>query len=166
MLTLSQILRASHVSRWNIVNTIKHQSVAEHTFNVCMIARALCKRLAMDDDNLIKAVLEHDLDEVIFGDIPTPMKEKMAKRGVNINMIVDHQTRNLSEIETIVMKVADLTEAIWFLQDHGVGRHAVEVEMDIRDRLDRYLETHKADIGDGNMHTITTFVEQVVAGQI
>ena len=135
MLKLTDILRASHVSRWNIVNVSRRQSVAEHSFNVCMIARRLCKELKMEDSNVIKAALEHDLDEVIFGDIPTPAKDKLVEEGIDINEIVGNKMRNLSKKEDAVLKTADLLDAILFLTDHAIGSHASTVLEDIKERL-------------------------------
>jgi len=135
MLSLKQILRASHVRRWNIVATSRDQSVAEHQYNVCMIARALCRTLGIDDSTIIKAALEHDLDEVIFGDIPSPMKAKMMRDGININDYVANQMRALTDFEQCILKTADLLDAYLFLKDHAVGSHAIKVCREVRERL-------------------------------
>ncbi len=140
MLTLKQILRASHVRRWNIVATSRDQSVAEHSFNVCMLARAMCKRLDIGDEDIIKASLEHDLDEVVFGDIPSPMKAKLMEDGINVNEYVGNVMRELSHFEWHILKTADLLDAVLFLQDHAVGSHAEEVCEEVHDRLMHHIE--------------------------
>lgn len=145
MLNLIDILRASHVSRWNIVNVSRHQSVAEHTFNVCMIARRLCKELDLDDEEITKAALEHDLDEVIFGDLPSPIKAELMTKGVDINSIVGHKMRDLCSRDEVILKVADLLDAILFLQDHAIGTHAAGVLSEVKERLDGYLSSAIAD---------------------
>lgn len=136
MLTLNEILRASHVHRWNIVATSRDQSVAEHSFNVCMIARHMCKKMDIDDTNITKAALEHDLDEVIFGDIPSPMKAKLLRDGVDINSYVGNKMRELTDQEEAILKTADLLDAALFLRDHAVGKHAYNVLIEVKDRLD------------------------------
>ena len=145
MLKLADILRASHVSRWNIVNVSRHQSVAEHTFNVCMIARRLCKELSLDDVLIIKAALEHDLDEVIFGDLPSPIKAELMSKGVNINALVANEMRHLTQQQKIVIKVADLLDAVLFLQDHAMGTHAAGVLSEVEGRLERYMDNALSD---------------------
>lgn len=134
MLTLKQVLRASHVRRWGIVATSRDQSVAEHQYNVCMIARALCKRVGIADDEIIKAALEHDLDEVIFGDIPSPMKATLLADGVDINSYVANQMRPLTKFQLHILKTADLLDAYLFLKDHAVGSHAIKVCREVRER--------------------------------
>lgn len=141
MLTLAEILRASSVKRWNIVKTVHTQSVAEHSFNVCFIARHLCKLLDMDDTNIVKAALEHDLDEVRFGDIPTPLKAEMIKNGNNLDLaeLNNAPSRELSDLEKIVLKVADMCDAILFLQSNWMDRHGEDVLMELKIKLRRYV---------------------------
>ena len=134
-LTLAEILRASHVKRWNIVATTRDQSVAEHMYNVCMIARAVCKTLNMNDVAITKAALEHDLDEVIYGDIPSPVKAKLSLNGINLNDYLTKSMRKLNDKEKFVLKYADLRDAELFLRDHKIGEHAHEVYIEILAKL-------------------------------
>lgn len=164
MLTLKQILRASHVRRWNIVATARDQSVAEHIFNVCMIARALCKRLDMDDREIIKAALEHDLDEVVFGDIPSPMKAKLKSDGININSYVGNIMRKLTPFQETILKTADLIDAVHFLQDHAVGSHAEEVCQEVRDRLMKHIDN--ATIVANTRAALKRFVVDVIGERV
>lgn len=142
MLRLAEIMRASTVKRWHIVNTSRTQSLAEHSFNVCFIARALCRHMGINDENVMKAALEHDLDEVVLGDLPTPFKKEMAKRGVKVDMAKMNcaPERELNPMERDVLKMADYIDAIHFLTENGVGQHANEVREGIADDLDRFLE--------------------------
>jgi len=164
MLTLKQILRASHVRRWNIVATSRDQSVAEHSFNVCMIARALCKRLNMDDDKIIKAALEHDLDEVVFGDIPSPMKAKLMKDGIDVNKYVGNEMRELDMLQQKVLKTADLLDAYLFLKDHGVGSHATDVVNEVYNRL--WDHTESCFDGSTIERDVKTFIKEVIRERI
>jgi len=164
MLKLTDILRASHVSRWNIVNVSRHQSVAEHSFNVCMIARRLCKELDVEDTNIIKAALEHDLDEVIFGDIPTPAKDKLAASGIDINAIVGNKMRDLTPLDETILKVADLLDAVLFLSDHAIGTHAAAVLDEVKERLRRHIIDASIDTSMANV--MWGFVSQVLAEEL
>ena len=63
-----ELLRASHTKRWTIVSTARTQTVAEHLFNVTMIAEKLAEAVGYDivinSDNFLKLqtwALMHDL---------------------------------------------------------------------------------------------------------
>lgn len=124
-MNIQDLLRAESVKRWTIVHTTKNQSLAEHTFNVTMIARAICKKLRVDDYNVMKAAMAHDLDEIRTGDIPTPFKKAAKDQGVDLNDIYERVTdRQLGGLEQSIVKSADRLEALWFVTNFGSGRHA------------------------------------------
>lgn len=120
-LNIQDILRAQNVQRWNIVQTANKQSLAEHTFNVTMIARALCVEMKVNDTLVIKMALEHDLDEVKTGDIPAP-----AKRNLNISPPEEfsYYKDKSYPMENGIVKMADMIESLWFIKENAVGRHA------------------------------------------
>jgi len=130
-LEIQDILRAEDVHRWTIVKTVKRQSLAEHTFNVIAIARDIAKNLGIDDERIIKYAFEHDLDEILTGDIPTPAKDS-GKVDIKYNGKNDAL---LTELERAVVKIADLLEANWWLNTNGIGRHASQVMDGLIDRL-------------------------------
>src|SRR5690606_20843295 len=78
-LHLTDALRASDVVRWQIVRVLKGQSVAEHSFNVALIALELADRLKVDRGEVLHYAILHDLPEVLTGDIPTPTKRVIGK---------------------------------------------------------------------------------------
>lgn len=133
-LNINDILRAGDVKRWTIVRTAVPQSLAEHTFNVTMIARALCKEMGVPDGPVIKYALDHDLDEIRSGDIPTPAKERL-----NDNFKYQGNNTPTDQVYNIV-KVADTIEAHWFITENGIGRHAYNVENYLRDKMDDLIE--------------------------
>lgn len=128
MLKTNDLLRAQYVKRWHIVATIREQSLAEHTFNVIVIARAIAKECDVDDREIIKAAFLHDLDEIVTGDIPTATKVRARKNGWELNdlykRVVD---RELTDIEEKIVKLADIREAVWFLTDNVHTGHGTEV---------------------------------------
>jgi len=109
-------MRASIIPRWAIIRMSRTQSVAEHSFNVAMITRAILSNFimeTMDDNEIIVAALDHDWKEEIYtGDIPSPAK-------------VDHEqpvgTGNK------VIKLADMIEAYVFAEAHCVDSAAVTI---------------------------------------
>lgn len=146
-LNLKDILRAQNVKRWVIVNTSRNQSLADHTFNVIAITRELCKKLDMDDSNSMKYAFDHDLDEVLTGDIPTP-----AKKRLGINSDDNYSGKSMTEcsyLEISIVKVADVLEAILFIEENGVGQQASEVMQYLREKLTKVLFERKQEPGLG-----------------
>ena len=115
-MNITNILRASSVKRWHTVNTSKVQTLADHTFNVTMMARDICRRLVMDDVIVIKLAMEHDLDEVVYGDMPTPGKVLAGVtfpyngKGCNLNVCVE------------IVKLCDLCDAFLFISEYHTDR--------------------------------------------
>ena len=122
---INDILRASGVTRWHIVRMVRDQSLAEHTFDVVMIARAIAKIAGVDDYEIIKAALLHDLDEIILGDFPTPTKARAREQGVELNDLYFKVTgRELDPSEAMVVKIADKLADLHWLWMHALGPHA------------------------------------------
>lgn len=133
---IQDILLASNVKRWGIVNTIGTQSVAEHSFNVTMIARAIAAELNMKDECIIKYALDHDLDEIFTGDIPTPAKERL-----NIGRSYNGKSYgNLSSEEAMVVKLADMIDGLYFIIDNQIGRHAHIVTESMISKYEQYCD--------------------------
>lgn len=143
-LTTYEQLRACHVRRWHIVQTTREQTLAEHSFAVAVIAGSLAAKMRYPglvkfetQLALLRWALYHDLMETRTGDTPTPFKralEAASSEGVieRAERLIDPEATGAyrsvkgTEIEMIV-KLADLVEAIFFLQDNGSGQHAREV---------------------------------------
>ena len=146
IMKINDILRAQHVKRFHIVHTAKHQSIAEHSFNVAMIGREIAIELGYSKgavEMVMLSALFHDLDEVITGDIPTPTKRRAKDKGVDLNdsgVEVPYYYGDIQNISKIV-KAADYMEAAWFLGENKIGRHAESVENDIIDKMMLYLES-------------------------
>ena len=125
---INDILRASGVTRWHIVRTVRPQSLAEHTFDVVMIARAVAKIAGVDDYEIIKAALLHDLDEIITGDIPTPTKQKARDNGWELNDLYKTVTgRELSPDESLIIQLSDKMADLHWLWLHALGPHSNRV---------------------------------------
>jgi len=125
---INDILRASGVTRWHIVRTVRPQSLAEHTFDVVMIARAVAKIAGVDDYEIIKAALLHDLDEIVTGDIPTPTKQKARDNGWELNNLYQTVTgRELSPDESLIIRLSDKMADLHWLWLHALGPHANRV---------------------------------------
>lgn len=126
-MNIQDVLRAQGVKRWHIVETVRQQSIAEHQWNVAMITREICKRMHWPTENtlfLIAKACMHDIDEVIEGDMPSPSKDGPKSYS--------------DDRGGAIVKVADLIEAWWFINEFGVGRHAQQVKGDCHTRLMKF----------------------------
>lgn len=132
-----ELARASHIKRWHIVNTTKQQNLAEHQYNVTVIAMALLGKILSIQPSpaFVLAALFHDSAEIRYGDIPTPgkafMKEFMEDRELFNNMddlimpgVPYTNGATIKEMEADIIKLADLIEAAWWIKENGAGAHA------------------------------------------
>jgi HD containing hydrolase-like enzyme len=116
-LTLRDKLRADSVKRWHIVNTIRPQSVAEHSYNVAQISLAVLRKLCMEEywgDRCCRLAVEHDQDEVIKGDMPSNAKSPKDWSDI---------FRGPMEPKHIV-KMADVIDAYTWLYHNCADEHA------------------------------------------
>lgn len=107
--------RLKYIRRWGLMRNTEPENVAEHTFQVALIAHALCllhRELEPDADPVdegqtVLCALYHETAEAITGDLPTPIKyyngeiagaykqiEKQAERSM-LAMLPDSMRRDL-----------------------------------------------------------------------
>lgn len=148
-LNIQDIMRANYVERWQLVNVSRRQTVAEHSFNVAMIAKAIAEEMEgyISPDKIAKLTsyaLVHDLDEVITGDIPTPTKQRVRDKGVEINDLMN--TSPVPDLYKRIIKMADYIDALWYLAENGVGRHAERVEEEVYKRCKMYFDNQRTEL--------------------
>ncbi len=114
MKELRELLTLSNVPRWAIIDTIKKQTVAEHTFRVMAIAKYICDEYGLDPEPILLMALTHDIDEAHSGDIPTPYKSNTTRPDT---------------INFRAVKLADYIEAIIFLDRYGINACRVRDEI-------------------------------------
>lgn len=153
------IIRSGHIRRWSIVRVHRDQTIAEHMYQVA----ALCDMFASDifeakyteevRGRLLHNAITHDLPEVMFGDLPTPTKRKIDACGNQdeVNKLLDtsfwkerDESKRPKELPSefdSILKLADLAEAILFLEIEGVDQRAKIVQDSI---LDSFLEVAEA----------------------
>ena len=74
------LYRLRFIQRWSLMRNAVPESVAEHSFQVALLAHALCTigREVFGKDipteRVVTLALFHDVEEVITGDIPMPVK--------------------------------------------------------------------------------------------
>lgn len=117
------------VKRWAIVRTIRTQSVAEHSYFVAMMMPRLLREYGFTDPAFMLAATEyallHDRDEVLSGDIATPIKKRI---DADVFSAVSEEFGlkvEADEVTKAATKVLDLFEAGLFLAEEismGNGR--------------------------------------------
>jgi 5'-deoxynucleotidase len=157
-LTLAQRLRCAHVKRWSMVRVLREQNLAEHLMLVQIVALETVDRYlsgpnhVANPDKLRADVMEwamwHDMPEVITGDVPTPMKKFVAAHGGPtllhaIEQQVDGRhyelSKSVGETALLIVKFADLYEAIHFLHWEGHGPRATEISMGLMVRMKKHI---------------------------
>src|SRR5215210_8963395 len=78
-LRASERLKTTHRSAYTSEG--QQESVAEHTWRLCLMAMVLAPEFpGIDFEKLVKICIIHDLGEAIGGDIPAP---EQARRGAS-----------------------------------------------------------------------------------
>ncbi len=136
-MTLRQMLRSNTVKRWHIVDTSKQQTIAEHSFNMCLLVEEICKLVGQEDqtDAAIRYTIHHDIPEVVLGDIPTPTKRFYGLMNALGESGLDPQSAAPNGFIEDVVKLADLLDAVMFLQLYGIGKHSQDVRADLVERI-------------------------------
>lgn len=156
-LSLVDFCNLDTIKRWQIVETSKTQSVAEHTMNVMFIADWIWQTLHDEEYErtediqmvnwdirrmVMEAVLYHDVDELITGDIPTPIKAMIPKDSLKsrIEGLLPEVANNKFPAAVLDMvKLADLLEASSFLERYGVDQ---EQRSEICSSIDIAIDYH------------------------
>ncbi|MGI6152641.1 MAG: 5'-deoxynucleotidase [Christensenellaceae bacterium] len=72
--------RLKHIKRWGLMRNTREENVAEHSFDVTVVAHALCiikNELyggSVSEADVVLAAVYHEAGEAITGDLPTPIK--------------------------------------------------------------------------------------------
>lgn len=158
------LMRLDAVDRWTIVNKVKRQSVAEHSFRVMVLFKELCLRIERHiDESLFDDVYEeyaavmyalfHDAPESVYGDIPTPGKI-VLKRLANDPHLFDKVDDSLMgqipyrgagstlpPFHARTIKICDLMESVNWIASNGIGARAQKIAQRLKDILyDRVRE--------------------------
>jgi 5'-deoxynucleotidase YfbR-like HD superfamily hydrolase len=121
-------------------------------YRVWHICREIGDAMKLDLDRRHKLetlALHHDIAEVKMGDIPTPTKHFIEKAADVARGAVDlceleaypeyvvfkTTIENSDPLLVLLMKMADLIEAVHFLEEEAIGNHALDVKRLLANQL-------------------------------
>lgn len=154
---LHDIYRLKNVVRYNTRNVIKHENVAEHTFNVAIISLMLCDKYNLTHsakaDCLIKAIL-HDMPEIELNDITHDVKERLGLRQMLKSYEDEYYEKNFSNYaklmkddneDSLVNNIVGLADAFsvkqYILNEFELGNNSYEIKdiyKEICERIKKY----------------------------
>lgn len=167
---IADINRLSYIGRWQILgNSIRRQSVAEHSYNVAMLIVYLFNMKDRDPpSDLLVAALMHDYDEIYTGDLPAGFKNTKMYRNADIlenvpgfppsrqykldginpfySITIEGKTVNWSYQDLI--KLMDMLEAKIYLNSHTDSSAMFNICEKITQSLERKIGNlaHKMEI--------------------
>ena len=138
------ILATGCVTRWHTLRTARAQTIAEHSARVAKLAVWLGHRLplgrfgAMDELELLRLALIHDVPETQFGDVPNPSKLALNRLEVmDYDALVDgvfwgdrgvpNPMATGSDLVLRLLRLADVLEAACFYWQEGLTLHRPNV---------------------------------------
>lgn len=135
------LLRLHEVRRWSMVQMHREQSVAEHSFNVMVIAEAIAQFIKesvsysyLDKDLMREWAMYHDAEEYWTTDIPSPIKATLRSEG-NMSGLeryiferCEATNKRYNELKKLVedtdadavVKLADRTETLAYFLEYSV----------------------------------------------
>ena len=129
---------------------------------VSLISDLLARALGISDYKVLYLIQlyasNHDLPEVVTGDLPTPIKGVVdpVKLESIERSVGGHYLRNMerverhpeSEVIKAIVKLADMLDAGFFLEEFGYGHHAQVVQRKLAHRTNEYTDTLEEELPD------------------
>lgn len=86
MKRLLHMLKAGKVVRYHTIpNPIRHQSVAEHVYNIHHLVHWMLDGVV--NDNVMQLIMMHDAEEYHTGDVPHPAKQRNSELREHLNQL-------------------------------------------------------------------------------
>jgi 5'-deoxynucleotidase YfbR-like HD superfamily hydrolase len=136
-LTVRDRLRSRNVKRWHTCDTVKEQTVADHSHGVGIIAEDMLERLFANCENnptitdryyVLKYAQVHDLPEIVCGDLSSVFKKWLSQESNDfddiLNLVETKLVPELNDIKNVfkekpylasVCKIADILEGYSFI---------------------------------------------------
>lgn len=129
--------KAGRVKRLHCIPTVNAHTIAQHTYGALLIGLHFCETMVgrANPANVMKALLYHDIPEVVTGDIPAPVKRRSetVKHAV---MLIEQEFNEkfnifveLTDVEQRIVKAADsLDLAFNALHEREMGNKTRHIE--------------------------------------
>jgi putative hydrolase of HD superfamily len=111
-LRASERLKATHRSAYTSEG--QQESVAEHTWRLCLMALVLAPEFpGLDFAKLVKICIVHDLGEAVGGDVPAPEQARRRAAGVATGKGKDERRDLLTLLEPLPARLRAEIAGLW-----------------------------------------------------
>ena len=154
--------RLKSTTRTGYTSTGQQESVAEHTWRLCLMALVLRPAFPeIDFAKLVKICIIHDLGEAVHGDVSAPEQARRAAAGALAGK-ADQERRDLLELLTPLPRVVhDEITALW---DEYEAAQSLEAKLaKALDKLETIMQhnqglnptdfDYRFNLGYGRQHT-------------
>ena len=106
--------RLKSTTRTGYTSTGQQESVAEHTWRLCLMALVLRSEFPdVDFAKLVKICIIHDLGEALHGDVSAPEQARRTALGVNTGKADDERRDLLELLSPLPPRLRDEIAALW-----------------------------------------------------
>lgn len=136
---------------WKMNNIRDPESVAEHSYQLCVMAMVFADQLGVDREKLIKMAIIHDLGEIITGDLvwsrgniidiqKRQKKEIMEAEGItSIFEKLGHSHEYKTIFEEMVQRKTQEAEVFWQLDKLEMAIQALQYEISDKKNLEEFF---------------------------
>lgn len=188
-LTIRDRLRSRNVKRWHTCDTVKEQTVADHSHGVGILAEEMLERLFINSENnptiedryyVLKYSQVHDLPEIICGDLSSVFKRWLSQTSIDFDGILNFvEAKLVPELNILkevfaakpylatVCKIADILEGYSFITlsmglDAQHNKHIIEK---LDDALANIEEVNTKAHPELNWHAIAELKYDIIQGK-
>ena len=139
------IARMKYITRWGLMRNTEKENIQEHSLEVAILAHALCLihneinaetgKAPLDPEKACIFAVFHDSDEIITGDLPTPIKYANPVIRDNYHDIEAQSKEKL--LSMLPEKFKPVYRDILFFEDSAPEYKAV---VKAADRLSAYIK--------------------------
>ena len=106
--------RLKSTTRTGYTSSGQQESVAEHSWRLCLMAMVLRSEFPdVDFARLVKICIIHDLGEAIHGDVSAPEQARRAALGIDAGKAADERRDLLELLSPLPPRLRDEITALW-----------------------------------------------------